>query len=45
MDKVRVVINELLLESSIVALNVGINLRAARIGEEMGNPISPEYYV
>jgi len=39
-DEVKVVIDELLLESSIVALNIGINLRTARIGEQMGDSIS-----
>ncbi len=40
MDEVKVVIDELLLESSIVAFNIGIDLRTARIGKQMGNSIS-----
>lgn len=42
MDQIKVVIDKLLLEGSIVALNIGIDLRTARIGEQMNNPISPE---
>jgi hypothetical protein len=39
-DQIKVVINKLLLQSSIVALDIGINLRTARRGEQMNNPIS-----
>ena len=40
MDQIKVVIDKLLPESSIVALNIGIDLRTARIGEQMGDSIS-----
>jgi len=40
MDQIKVVIDKLLLEGSIVALNIGIDLRTARIGKQMYNPIS-----
>ena len=43
MDNVKVVIDKLLLQSSIVTLNVGINLRTVRIGKQMGNSISLQY--
>lgn len=39
-NEVKVVIDELLLEGSIEALNIGIDLGTARIGEQMDNPIS-----
>ena len=35
MDKIQVVINELLLDRSVIAFNVGVNLRAVRIGKEV----------
>ena len=40
MDQIKVVIDKLLLEGSIVALNIGIDLRTVRIGKQMNNPIS-----
>jgi len=43
MDNVKVVIDKLLLQSSIVTLNVGINLRTVRIGKQMGDSISLQY--
>ena len=43
MDQIKVVIAELLLESSIVVLNIGVDLRTARTGEQMGDSISLQY--
>ena len=42
MDKVQVVINELLLDCPIVTLDVRVNLRAVRIGKEVRYPLSHE---
>jgi len=40
MDQLKVVIPELLLESSIVVLNMSVDLRTARVGEQMGDSTS-----
>ena len=42
-DQIKVVIADLLLESSIVVPNIGVDLRTARIGEHMGDSISLQY--
>ena len=40
MDQIKRVIDKLLLEGWIVALNTGIDLRTARIGKQVGDSIS-----
>ena len=40
MDQIKRVIDKLLLEGWIVALNTGIDLRAARTGKQVGDSIS-----
>jgi len=40
MDKIQVVIDELLLDRSVITFNVGVNLRAVRIGKEVRNTLS-----
>jgi len=38
--KVKVVIDELLLEGPIIEFHIGVDLETARIGKQMDNPIS-----
>jgi len=42
-DQLKVVIPELLLESSIVVLNIDVDLRIVRIPQQMGDSISLQY--
>ena len=39
-DQIEVIIDELLLDGPVVALNIGIDLETPRIGEEVGNAIA-----
>ena len=39
-NEVKVVINELLLEGSVVPLDIGVNLGTPGIGKEVNNPIT-----
>ena len=43
MDQIKVIIAELLLESSIVVLNIDVDLRIVRIPQQMGDSISLQY--
>lgn len=44
-DSVLMVIDKLLLERPVVALDEGVNLGTPRVNEEVGNPVSFKLFV